>query len=184
MRVAWFSIPILGMAVTALALGAIPIGQQTRSVEAAPEFTHQAAEDWLNSGPLTLESLRGQVVLIDFWTFDCWNCYRSFPWLNEVHERLARRGLQVIGVHSPEFRHEHEPQRVAAKVREFKLKHPVMIDSDFSYWKALNNQYWPAFYLIDKRGQVRYRFAGETHRGDARAREIESRIRDLIGEQP
>jgi thiol-disulfide isomerase/thioredoxin len=184
MRIAWFSIPILGVAVTALALGAIPSGQQTRAGEAAPEFTHQAAQDWINSAPLSLKSLRGQVVLIDFWTFDCWNCYRSFPWLNEVHKRMARHGLQVIGVHSPEFLHEHEPARIAAKVSEFKLDHPVMIDNDFSYWKALNNRYWPAFYLIDRRGQLRYRFAGETHQGDARAREIEMRIAELIGEQP
>jgi thiol-disulfide isomerase/thioredoxin len=184
MRVAWFSIPILGMAVTALAFGAIPIGQQPHAGEAAPEFTHQAARDWINSAPVSLESLRGQVVLIDFWTFDCWNCYRSFPWLNEVHEKLSRHGLQVIGVHSPEFRHERKPQRVAAKVREFRLDHSVMIDNDFSYWKALDNQYWPAFYLVDKRGKLRYRFAGETHRGDARAREIERRIGELAAEQP
>lgn len=124
------------------------------------------------------------MVLIDFWTFDCWNGYRSFPRLNEIHERLARHGLQVIGAHSPEFRHEHEPARVAANVREFKLEHPVMIDNDFSYCKALNNQYWPAFYLIDKRGKIRYRFAGETHCGDSRAREIELRIGELIAEQP
>ena len=184
MRIAWLSIPIVGVAVTTLALGAIPVGKGNHAGEAAPEFTHQAAEDWINSAPLSLESLRGQVVLIDFWTFDCRNCYRSFPWLNEVHARLARNGLQVIGVHSPEFLHEHEPVRVAAKVREFKLDHPVMIDNDFSYWKALGNQYWPAFYLVDKRGQLRYRFAGETHRGDSRAREIELRIGELLGEKP
>ncbi len=182
MRVAWFAIPIPGMAITALALGAIPIGQQPRAGEAAPEFTHQAAQDWINSAPVSLESLRGDVVLIDFWTFDCWNCYRSFPWLNEVDERFAGRGLRIIGVHSPEFRHEREPQRVAAKVREFGLGHPVMIDNDFSYWKAIGNRYWPAFYLVDKRGQLRYRFAGEMHSGDRRALEIERRIGELIGE--
>lgn len=184
MRVTWLSIPILGIAVTAMALGANPSGPQPPAGEPAPEFTHQAEENWINSAPVSLESLRGQVVLIDFWTFDCWNCYRSFPWLNEVHKRLAGHGLQIIGVHSPEFRHEREPQRVAAKVREFKLEHPVMIDNDFSYWKALGNQYWPAFYLIDKRGQLRYRFAGETHSGDRRALEIERRIGELIAEQP
>jgi thiol-disulfide isomerase/thioredoxin len=172
------------MAAAALALGALPFGQQPRAGETAPEFTHQAVEEWINSPPLSLKSLRGQVVLIDFWTFDCWNCYRSFPWLNEVHEKFAVQGLRIVGVHSPEFRHEHEPERVAAKVREFKLEHAVMIDNDFSYWKALGNQYWPAFYLIDKRGQLRYRFAGETHRGDRRAQEIELRIGELIGEQP
>jgi thiol-disulfide isomerase/thioredoxin len=184
MRVTWISIPILGMAVTALALGAIPFERPVPAAAPGPEFTHPAAEDWINSPPLSMKDLRGQVVLIDFWTFDCWNCYRSFPWLNEVHEKFAVRGLRIVGVHSPEFRHEREPQRTAAKVREFKLEHPVMIDNDFSYWKALGNQYWPSFYLIDKRGRLRYRFAGETHRGDRRALEIERRIVELIAELP
>lgn len=177
-------IPILSTAVAALALGAIAFEQPLPAAAPAPEFIHQAAEDWINSPPLSLKSLRGHVVLIDFWTFDCWNCYRSFPWLNEVDEKLAVHGLRIVSVHSPEFRHEREPQRFAAKVREFKLEHPVMIDNDFSYWKALGNKYWPAFYLIDKCGQLRYRFAGETHSGDRRAFEIERRIGELTAEQP
>lgn len=178
------SILILSLAVTALTLGAIPFGQRLQASEPAPEFTHQSAEDWINSPPLSMKSLRGQVVLIDFWTFDCWNCYRSFPWLNEVHGKFAGQGLEIIGVHSPEYVHERESQRVAARVHEFKLEHPVMIDNDFSYWNALDNRYWPAFYLIDKHGQLRYRFAGETHHGDARAQEIERRIGELAAEQP
>ncbi|MDH4259599.1 MAG: redoxin domain-containing protein [Gammaproteobacteria bacterium] len=170
------------LAIVVLASGQPASAQQSGARGLAPEFTHQAKDEWINSGPLSLKSLRGAVVLIDFWTFDCWNCYRSFPWLNEVDERFAARGLRIIGVHSPEFRHEREPQRVAAKVHEFKLGHPVMIDNDFSYWKAIGNRYWPAFYLVDKRGLLRYRFAGETHTGDRRALEIEKRIGELIDE--
>lgn len=147
----------------------------------APEFTHASASEWINSRPLTLADLRGRVVLVDFWTFDCWNCYRSFPWLHDLEARLATQHFTVLGVHSPEFEHERDRKRVEAKVREFELRHPVMIDNDFSYWRALGNRYWPAFYVIDKQGRIRGSFAGETHAGD-RARAVEALIRQLLAE--
>ena len=150
--------------------------------EAAPELTHSQPADWINSQPLRLADLRGKAVLINVWTFECWNCYRSFPWLRDVEERFGPRGLVVLGVHSPEFERERDREAVVAKVREFGLKHPIMIDNDFSYWKALGNRYWPAFYLIDKQGRLRYRFAGETHAGDARARAFERAITELLME--
>jgi thiol-disulfide isomerase/thioredoxin len=148
----------------------------------APAFTHTAAAEWLNSPPLTLEDLRGKVVLLDFWTFACWNCYRSFPWLNDLEMRLHGRGLRVIGVHTPEFAHERVRARVEQKVAEYGLKHPVMLDNDFSYWNAMGNRYWPAFYLIDRQGRVRAHYAGETHRGDAQARAIEAAVVRLLAE--
>lgn len=149
---------------------------------AAPEFTHRAAADWINSPPLTLAALRGQVVLVDFWTFACWNCYRSFPWLNALDARWHDRGLRVVGVHTPEFSHERVRDNVEAKVAEYGLRHPVMLDNDFSYWNAMGNRYWPAFYLLDKRGRIRAHYAGETHRGDAQARRIEADIETLLAE--
>ncbi len=152
--------------------------------ENAPQFTARAANDWINSAPRTIESYKGKVLLIDVWTFDCWNCYRSFPWLRDVEARLGPRGLEVLGVHSPEFDHERDRRRVAAKAREFGITHPVMIDNDFAYWKALDNQYWPAFYVIDRQGAIRGRFVGETHSGDRRARQIESLIATLLAESP
>ncbi len=147
-----------------------------------PEFTHTKPELWLNSAPLTKKQLEGKVILVDFWTFACWNCYRSFPWLNDLESRLESKGLQVIGVHSPEFERERVKKNIEEKIKEFKLKHPVMIDNDFSYWKALNNRYWPAFYLVDKKGFIRATFAGETHKGTARAEEIEKLINKLLAE--
>lgn len=152
------------------------------TAEAAPQLTQRSANAWLNSAPLTIESFRGRVLLIDVWTFDCWNCYRSIPWLADLEKRLAPRGLSVLGIHSPEFEHERERERVLAKVREFGIKHPVMLDNDFAYWRALDNQYWPAFYVIDKKGVIRGRFVGETHVGDRRAAEIERLIGTLIAE--
>ncbi len=150
----------------------------------APQFTARAANDWINSAPRTIESYKGKVLLIDVWTFECWNCYRSFPWLKDVEARLGKRGLAVVGIHSPEFDRERDRQRVAAKTREFGITHPVMIDNDFAYWKALDNQYWPAFYVIDRRGTIRGRFVGETHIGDRRAKQIESLIETLLAEAP
>lgn len=129
-----------------------------------------------------MSGLRGKVVLLDFWTYGCWNCYRSFPWLREVEARYQDRGLQVIGVHTPEFDHERVLENVVEKVEEFKLKHPVMIDNDLSYWRAMYNRYWPAFYIIDKKGLVRGVFVGETHAGDRRAVEIETLLEKLLAE--
>lgn len=148
----------------------------------APPFTHQSAEAWINSAPLTLAELRGRVLLLDVWTYDCWNCYRSFPWLKAMEARLADEAFQVIGVHSPEFEHEKVRSNIVGKVEEFGLEHPIMIDNDFSYWQALHNRYWPAFYIIDKRGRLRAIFVGETHEGDAQAKRIEATIRTLLSE--
>jgi thiol-disulfide isomerase/thioredoxin len=148
----------------------------------APEFTHSRTDDWINSEPLIVADLRGQVILLDFWTFDCWNCYRSIPWLKEVESRFHEQGLRVIGVHSPELEHEKVRDNVVRKVAEFGLEHPVMIDNDFSYWRAFRNRYWPAFYLIDKQGRVRALYVGETHSGDSQARRIEQEIEALLAE--
>jgi len=161
-----------------LSAGAAPVAERP----AMPEFTNDDPAHWFNSRPLQRKDLLGKVLLIDVWTFDCWNCYRSFPWLNGLEERFAGKDFQVIGIHSPEFDHEADPDKVAAKVREFGLQHPVMMDNDFAYWRALNNRYWPAFYLVDKQGRIRFRHVGETHAGDSRAQAIESDVRKLLAE--
>ena len=148
----------------------------------APEFTHADNADWINSAPLRLTDLRGKVLLVEFWTFDCWNCYRSFPWLKSMEARLASQEFQVIGVHTPEFDHEKKYRNIVSKVEQFGLHHPVMIDNDFSYWRSMGNHYWPAWYLIDKAGQLRAVYYGETHGGDRQAASIEKIIRELLQE--
>lgn len=163
------------------ATGARELGKQIGIP--APEFTQTESGAWLNSTPLTLTDLRGQVVLVDFWTFDCWNCYRSIPWLKALEERFKADPFTLIGVHTPEFDHERKLGNVRAKVAEFELTHPVMIDNDFSYWRAMGNRYWPAFYLIDKQGAVRKVFVGETHIGDSQARRIQHAISGLLTEK-
>ena len=156
--------------------------RDTEQPWAAPEFTHSSERDWINTQPLKLADLRGRVVLLDFWTFGCWNCYRSFPWLKQLEAQFEGKDFLVVGVHSPEFDHEKDRKKVSAKVAEFMLSHPVMVDNDFSYWKAMKNRYWPTFYLIDKTGRVRASFIGETHTGDSNAKAIEEKIIELLKE--
>lgn len=149
----------------------------------APEFTHGTAQDWINSPPLKLADLRGSVVMVDFWTFECWNCYRSIPWLNTLNQRYGKQGFTMVSVHTPEFDRERIRGNIVKKMAEFKIENPVMVDNDFSYWNAMGNRYWPAFYLIDKQGQVRSSYIGETHIGDKRARDIEAAIETLLAEK-
>jgi thiol-disulfide isomerase/thioredoxin len=153
------------------------------SIRALPEFTETTAEKWINASPMTVADFRGKVLLLDFWTFDCWNCYRSFPWLNALEKRYRDAEFQVIGIHTPEFDHERVRTNIEAKVKEYQLYHPIMIDNDFSYWKAMNNQYWPAYYLVDKAGKIQYQFIGETHAGDSNAKAIEAAIKELLDEK-
>ena len=155
---------------------------QTSAYKKAPEFHQTDPQLWLNSQPITMESLRGKVVMLDFWTFGCWNCYRSFPWMNEMETRLSEKDFVIIGVHTPEFEHEKVRAKIEQKIAKFKLKHPTVMDNDFRHWKAMNNRYWPTYYLIDKKGFIRETFIGETHANTPKARDIESKIHGLIAE--
>lgn len=166
----------------ALLLAAVLPAAAGNAPRQLPEFTQDAPEAWLNSPPLSRAGLRGKVVLLDVWTFGCRNCYRSFPWLTGLERALGGKPFQMVGIHSPEFEHEQDPERVRAKIAEFGLRHPVMMDNDFAYWRALGNRYWPAFYLVDKSGRIRHVMAGETHAGDARAAAIETALRALLRE--
>lgn len=178
-------------ALAAVLLGAIllprliPVEAASLPAEEAlpmPPFTHSDPADWLNSEPLGWEDLRGKVVLVDIWTFDCWNCYRSIPWLHTLEKKFPPGKFTILGVHTPELPQEYVLKNVKAKVKEFEITHPVMIDNDYSYWNALKNRYWPAFYLVDAQGRVRARFVGETHVEDRNARAMEKVIGDLIDE--
>ena len=147
-----------------------------------PEFTQTSAKEWLNSKPLTKKDLLGKVTLVDFWTFDCWNCYRSFPWLHGVEKKYKEKGFQILGIHSPEFAHEKVHENIKAKIKEFKITNAVMVDNDMGYWRKMNNRYWPAYYIVDKKGQVRAHFIGETHKNTTQANNIEATIEKLLVE--
>jgi cytochrome c biogenesis protein CcdA/thiol-disulfide isomerase/thioredoxin len=124
-----------------------------------PDLTGAVA--WLNSAPLTRDSLRGKVVLIDFWTYSCINCLRALPYVEGWAAKYKDAGLVVIGVHTPEFAFEKERANVEKAVRDLKISYPVAIDSDYKIWQAFNNEYWPAHYFIDGKGRIRYHHFGE-----------------------
>lgn len=178
-----FSAAVFGL-VLAFALGAMNArGTSGESLaRPLPAFTQSSNDAWINAAPLRVEDLRGSVVLVDVWTFECWNCYRSFPWLTALENRLGGKPFRVVGIHSPEFEREKVHASIAAKAAEFGLHHPIMVDNDLAYWRALGNRYWPAYYVVDKSGTIRARFVGETHEGDAQARAIEQQIVALLGE--
>jgi thiol-disulfide isomerase/thioredoxin len=135
------------------------------------------AISWLNSAPLSVKSLRGKVVLIDFWTYTCINSLRPLPYVKAWAAAYKDAGLVVIGVHTPEFSFEKDPANVENALRDLKVVYPVAIDSNYKIWQAFNNEYWPAQYLIDGKGRIRYH-----HFGESDYREIEGVIQDLLKE--
>lgn len=116
---------------------------------------------WLNSAPLSRKSLKGKVVVIDFWTYSCINCLRAIPYVEAWSQKYKDDGLVVIGVHTPEFAFEKDRANVAKAVQDLKITYPVAIDSNYAIWKAFNNEYWPAHYFIDAQGTIRYHHFGE-----------------------
>ncbi|MBT4124004.1 MAG: cytochrome c biogenesis protein DipZ [Candidatus Pacebacteria bacterium] len=132
---------------------------------------------WFNSEPLSISDLRGKVVLIDFWTYSCINCQRTFPYLKNWWEKYQDDNLVIIGVHSPEFEFEKNSENVQQALNDFGITYPVMQDNNFSTWKTYKNRYWPAKYLIDKDGNIRY-----THFGEGDYDETEKKIQELLEE--
>jgi len=135
------------------------------------------AVEWLNSPPLTTEQLRGKVVLVDFWTYSCINCIRTVPYVRAWAEKYKDQGLVIIGVHAPEFAFEKKIDNVKKAVDDFKIGYPVAIDNDYKIWRAFENSYWPAHYLIDAKGQIRYH-----HFGEGNYRQTEQAVQDLLRE--
>jgi cytochrome c biogenesis protein CcdA/thiol-disulfide isomerase/thioredoxin len=156
--------------------------RQLPKLASAPEFTE--TEDWFNTGvgghsntPLTMTGLRGRVVLVDFWTYTCINCIRTLPYLKAWNAAYHNEGLTIVGVETPEFAFEHDASNVASAISTFGIKYPVVQDNEYGTWDAYNNEYWPADYLIDAHGDVRYVSFGE---GDYD--KTESAIRALLAE--
>jgi cytochrome c biogenesis protein CcdA/thiol-disulfide isomerase/thioredoxin len=119
------------------------------------------AQEWLNSPPLSLEALKGKVVLVDFWTYSCINCLRSIPYVRAWAEKYRDHGLVVIGVHAPEFAFERNVDNVKNAIAALKIGYPVAIDNDYKIWRSFENEYWPAHYFIDGEGKVRHHHFGE-----------------------
>jgi thiol-disulfide isomerase/thioredoxin len=124
-----------------------------------PSF--DGATGWLNSEPLTPQGLRGRVVLVDFWTYTCINWLRTLPYVRAWDAKYRDRGLTVVGVHTPEFGFEHDVDNVVAQSRTLRVDYPIAIDSDYGVWQAFSNHFWPAVYIADAEGRIRYHHFGE-----------------------
>jgi cytochrome c biogenesis protein CcdA/thiol-disulfide isomerase/thioredoxin len=156
----------------------VALASKLTPIRAAPEF--KETEDWFNTPgdrPLTLASLRGRVVLVDFWTYTCINCIRTLPYLKAWDATYRKDGLTIVGVETPEFAFEHDASNVASAISTFGIHYPVAQDNEYGTWDAYDNEDWPADYLIDARGQIRYVAIGE---GDYA--QTESAIRALLAE--
>jgi thiol-disulfide isomerase/thioredoxin len=147
-----------------------------RSARRAPEL---AEGSWINSEPLAIAKLRGRVVLVDFWTFGCYNCRNTLPALKRWDEAYRQQGLTIIGVHSPEFEREKRLENVRREVRSLGINYPVVTDNDYNSWRAFGVEAWPTVVLLDKQGRIRL-----THVGEGLYDETESAIKKLLAEQP
>ncbi|RZL04384.1 MAG: cytochrome c biogenesis protein DipZ [Rubrivivax sp.] len=171
---AWASRVWSGLSPTEVAVAQEP-AVATDMAPAAPEFI--GIGPWLNSPPLSLKALRGQVVLVEFWTYGCSNCVNTLPHIQRWHERYARQGLKVVGVHTPEFAFERSPDNVRQAIRRHGLSYPVALDNQYKTWNAYGNRYWPALYLIDRQGRIVF-----THFGEGDEARIEQRIQQTLAQ--
>ena len=154
----------------------VPKSAEISNYGEAPEFI--AKGPWLNTEqPFSIESLKGKVVLIDFWTYSCINCVRTIPHLRELYDKYEKYGLEIIAIHSPEFPFERNVDNVSKAIEELQINWPVVLDNDFSQWNAYNNRYWPAQFFIDGKGEIRY-----FHFGEGAYDEAEQVIRALLEE--
>ncbi len=140
-----------------------------------PAIEFEGIKTWINSPPLTLQKLRGKAILLDFWTYSCVNCIRTLPALKAMHEKYSKKGLVIVGVHTPEFGFEKDLKNVQAAVDKHGIKYPVALDSDNATWQLYGNRYWPRATLINQEGKIVME-----HIGEAGYDEIEERIAELL----
>jgi thiol-disulfide isomerase/thioredoxin len=146
-----------------------------RSPNQLPEF--QGISEWMNSSPLTTKDLLGKVVLVQIWTLGCINCQRTLPYVTSWHKKYVAKGLQTIGIHTPEFPFERDSNNIRRAIAKYGITYPVGVDNNFQTWKAYNNEYWPHLFLADRKGIIRY-----DHIGEGAYAETEAKIRQLLGQ--
>jgi len=134
---------------------------------------------WINSAPITRESLRGKIAIIEIWTFACINCLHALPHVKETAERYREKGLVTIGVHTPELPRERPRANVEAAIKKLGVTFPVVLDNNFTIWKAFKNEYWPSIYLVDRKGRIRFH-----HDGEGQYAEIDAAVALLLAEKP
>jgi thiol-disulfide isomerase/thioredoxin len=167
-----------GLAVIAVATpgfagdASVPI-QLAEAHAAAPNFV--GISKWFNSAPLSIGDLRGKVVLVDFWTYGCYNCVNTLPYVTKLYERYKDKGLVVVGIHTPEFPFERSAGNVQTALKRHGITYPVAQDNESATWNAWRNQYWPAQYIVDQHGNVVF-----SHAGEGQYDEIERTVRRLL----
>jgi thiol-disulfide isomerase/thioredoxin len=144
------------------------------NTKSLPEF--QGISQWLNSPDLDVAQLRGKVVLVQFWTFACINCQRTLPYITRWHREYAKQGLQVVGIHTPEFPFERDANNVKRAVKQYQINYPVGLDNEYKTWEAYQNQHWPHLFLADRQGFLHY-----DHIGEGAYDKTEQTIRTLLG---
>lgn len=159
-----------------LMVWAMLVSTQASANEQVPDPVSATAQ-WLNSPPLTSEDLRGKVVLVEFWTYDCINCQHTLPYVKAWSAKYRQDGLLVIGVHTPEFAFEKDKGNVERAVRDLGITYPVVMDNQYEIWNAYKNTYWPAQYLMDAQGRLRHQ-----HFGEGAYQETEKMIQTLLAE--
>lgn len=166
------------------ALASVVAAQQPAEFKARPpELEERPAADWINSPPLKLSDLRGEVVVLHFWTFGCSNCQHNMPALKAWQNRFAKKGVTIIGVHTPETPRDRKIDNVRRAVTEYGLKYPIVFDKQAKIWRAWDNRLWPSTYLIDKQGFVRYRWDGEFNWNNAKGEAVmRNKIEQLLAE--
>lgn len=145
------------------------------SANKLPEF--QGISEWMNSSPLTTKDLLGKVVLVQIWTLGCINCQRTLPYVVGWNQKYAAQGLQIIGIHTPEFPFERDSKNIRRAIAKHGITYPVAVDNNFQTWKAYNNEYWPHLFLADRQGIIRYDRIGE-----GAYDQTEAKIRQLLGQ--
>ena len=202
-KILWIALIALGLSAVAAACGGDDVSSTSPAAEATAEVAKEESAPataqpvgrtatarkgdeklapelrgltgWINSEPLTISGQLGRVVLIDFWTYTCVNCIRTLPYLKDWYDKYADKGLVIIGVHSPEFDFERRRENVVDAMEKYGIKYAVAQDNNFGTWRAYENRFWPAKYLIDGDGFIRY-----THFGEGAYDETEQRIRKLL----
>lgn len=180
------SVVVFGITALALLAGVGLVAAQDHLDRPAPEFV---GSTWLNTpknAPLALGSRKGKVTIVHFWTFGCINCKRNLPAYGRWQKQFEKRDVAVVGVHTPEFDWERDPANVAREAGKLGVTHPILLDKKGENWNRWQQQYWPTVYLIDKRGRVRYVWAGELEHGgmggEAKmARLVEALLREKVG---
>ncbi len=170
---------VLSIAISRLSGGQMISSRTVTEETKAPAAPEISSGLWINSEPLTLKSLHGRVVLIEFWTFACYNCRNTLPAIKKWDAQYRDKGLTIIGVHTPELDYERDINNLKHEVAGLGIKYPVVTDNDYSTWKAYGVEAWPTLFVLDKQGRVRW-----THVGEGSYDETEQVIQKLLAEEP